>query len=76
MIVEHGHEATAKGKAKMESWHVRYGSICTLGEKASRSPPRSSCPKSQEKFITVSKCYDDEPRRHPHPEPRRRPNTS
>ena len=38
MIVEHGHEATAKGKAKMESWHVRHGSIYTFGEEGGPIP--------------------------------------
>jgi len=32
MIPEHAHFATAKGPAKMESWHPRHGSICTFGE--------------------------------------------
>jgi D-lyxose ketol-isomerase len=57
MIVEHGHEATAKGKAKMESWHVRNGSIYTLGEEGEPLPATLKLPKSQEKFITVSKYY-------------------
>jgi D-lyxose ketol-isomerase len=57
MIVEHGHEATAKGKAKMESWHVRYGDICTLGEEGEPLPAEVKLPKSQAKFITVSKGY-------------------
>ena len=56
MIVEHGHEATAKGKAKMESWHVRHGLIYTLGEEGGPLPAELTLPKSQEKFITVSKC--------------------
>ena len=57
MIVEHGHEATAKGKAKMESWQVRYGSICTLGEVGDPLPAELKLPPSQAKFITVSKGY-------------------
>ena len=61
MIVEHGHEATAKGKAKMESWHVRNGSIYTLGEEGGPIPAEVKLPKSQEKFITVSKCYEMKP---------------
>ena len=56
MIVEHGHEATAKGKAKMESWHVRYGSIYTMGEEGGPIPPELKLAKSQAQFITVSKC--------------------
>ena len=61
MIVEHGHDATAKGKAKMESWHVRHGSICTFGEEGGPIPAGLKLPKSQAKFITVSKCYEMEP---------------
>ena len=57
MIVEHGHESTAKGKAKMESWHVRYGSICTIGEEGEPLPAEVKLPKSQEKYITLSKGY-------------------
>ncbi len=57
MIVEHAHEATAKGKAKMESWHVRYGSICTIGEEGEPLPAEVKLPKSQAKFITLSKGY-------------------
>jgi D-lyxose ketol-isomerase len=58
MIVEHGHEATAKGKAKMESWHVRHGSIYTFGEEGGPIPAGVTLPKSQEKFITAKKCYE------------------
>jgi len=61
MIVEHGHEATAKGKAKMESWHVRHGSIYTFGEEGEAIPAGVSLPKSQEKYITVKKCYEMNP---------------
>lgn len=61
MIVEHGHEATAKGKAKMESWHVRHGGIYTLGEEGGPIPADLKLPKSQEKFITVTKCYEMKP---------------
>jgi D-lyxose ketol-isomerase len=57
MIVEHAHEATTKGKAKMESWHVRHGSIYTLGEEGNPLPPELKLPKSQEKAISVSKYY-------------------
>ncbi len=61
MIVEHGHEATAKGKAKMESWHVRNGSIYTFGEEGNPIPAGVTLPKSQENFITVKKCYEMQP---------------
>lgn len=61
MIVEHAHEATAKGPAKMESWHVRHGGIYTLGEEGHPLPPSLKLPKSQEKYITVSKYYEMKP---------------
>jgi D-lyxose ketol-isomerase len=57
MIVEHAHEATAKGKAKMESWHVRYGRICTVGEEGEPLPPEVKLPKSQAQYITLSKGH-------------------
>ena len=57
MIVEHAHEATGKGKAKMESWQVRHGNIYALGEEGDPIPASVVLPKSQEKFITVKKCY-------------------
>ena len=58
MIVEHGHEATAKGQPKMESWHVRHGSILTFGEEGGPIPPGVRLPASQEKHITVRQCYE------------------
>jgi hypothetical protein len=57
MIVEHAHAATAKGKAKMESWHVRNGGIFTFGEEGNPIPAGVTLPASQEKYITVKKCY-------------------
>ena len=61
MIVEHAHEPTPKGKAKMESWHVRHGSILTFGEEGGPIPRGVQLPKSQEKYITVNKCYEMQP---------------
>ena len=58
MIVEHGHVATDKGKAKMESWHPLYGNIYCLGETGDPIPAGVVLPKSQEKFITVKKCTE------------------
>lgn len=61
MIVEHGHEATPKGQAKMESWHVRHGSIYTFGEEGGPLPPGVTLPPSQEQHITARKCYEMQP---------------
>jgi hypothetical protein len=58
MIVEHGHIATDKGKAKMESWHPRHGNIYCMGETGGELPAGVVLPKSQEKFITVKKCTE------------------
>lgn len=58
MIVEHGHEATPKGQPKMESWHVRHGSVRTFGEEGDPLPPGFQLPPSQEKHITVRKSYE------------------
>lgn len=58
MIVEHAHVATAKGKAKMESWHVRNGSIYNVGEEGGQLPSAFKIPASQEKYVTVSKGYE------------------
>lgn len=61
MIVEHAHEATAKGPPKMETWHVRHGSILTFGEEGNLVPPGVQLPASQEKYITARKCYEMQP---------------
>ena len=58
MIVEHSHEKTAKGPAKMESWQVRHGSVHAFGEEGEPKPADLLLPKSQEKFMTVNKCYE------------------
>jgi hypothetical protein len=58
MIVEHGHNATDKGKPKMESWHPRNGSIYCFGETGGEIPAGVVLPKSQEKFITVKHCTE------------------
>ena len=34
LIPEHWHEATEKGRAKMEGWHLRYGSVTLYSEGA------------------------------------------
>ncbi len=61
MIVEHAHEATAKGKPKMETWHIRNGSIYNFGEEGGAIPAGVTLPKSQDKFITVKKCNELHP---------------
>jgi hypothetical protein len=58
MIVEHWHVATDKGKAKMESWHPRHGSIFCMGETGGEVPAGVVLPKSQAEFITVKKCTE------------------
>jgi len=52
MIVEHKHIKT-DNPAKMETWHVRGGSIFNFGE-GETTPENPITPKSQEEFITVS----------------------
>jgi D-lyxose ketol-isomerase len=52
MIAEHSHVAT-KYKPKMETWHVRYGSIFNFGE-GETTPNNPKTPESQKDFITVS----------------------
>lgn len=57
MIVEHAHVKTAKAGPKKESWHVRHGSIYTMGEGKPTNPMPIKLPKSQaEKYITVKHC--------------------
>ncbi len=56
MIVEHRHVET-QYPAKMESWHVRHGSIFTFGEgEATANNPKT--PESQKDFITVSHALE------------------
>ncbi len=52
MIVEHKHLET-EHPAKMESWHVRYGSISSFGE-GDETAGNPKTPKSQKDFITVN----------------------
>lgn len=52
MIVEHSHMKT-ENSAKMESWHVRHGSIYNFGE-GETTPNNPKTPESQKDFITVS----------------------
>ncbi len=58
MIVEHKHNVSVEGPAKMESWHVRHGQIHTFGEgEPTRNLP-CRLPQSQLKVdaITVRAC--------------------
>ena len=52
MIVEHKHVKTGN-PAKMETWHVRNGSIYNFGE-GETTPNNPKTPESQKDFITVS----------------------
>ena len=56
MIAEHGHVKTDIAKAKMEAWHVRHGSIFTLGEGEPTNPMPVELPESQKDFITSKHC--------------------
>jgi D-lyxose ketol-isomerase len=58
MIVEHAHVETAKAKPKMESWHVRHGSVYCFGETGGDLPAGVVLPKSQESYITVRRCSE------------------
>jgi D-lyxose ketol-isomerase len=58
MIVEHKHNVSVEGPAKMEAWHVRHGQIHTFGEgEPTRNLP-CRLPESQLKAdgITVRTC--------------------
>ncbi len=58
MIVEHRHNVSSEGPAKMESWHVRYGMIHTFGEGEPTKDLPCKLPESQlkAKAITVRCC--------------------
>lgn len=58
MIVEHGHNVSKDGPAKIESWHVRHGLIHTFGEGDPTTPLPCTLPESQLKCngITVRHC--------------------
>lgn len=55
MIPEHSHHPT-DSPAKMESWHVRYGSIYNFGEGVDNRPFPVQIPESQLKFSHVNHC--------------------
>lgn len=58
MIVEHKHNVSREGPAKMESWHVRHGMIHTFGEGKETTDPPCRLPESQLKAggITARCC--------------------
>lgn len=47
MIPEHGHDDCEQAPSKMESWHVRHGSLVTFGEGEDNGPPPCIVPQSQ-----------------------------
>jgi D-lyxose ketol-isomerase len=51
MIPEHQHLATAKGPAKMESWHPRHGMIHTFGEGDETPDLLNKIPESQRAIV-------------------------
>jgi hypothetical protein len=59
MIVEHRHNKSIDGPAKMESWHVRHGMIHTFGEGEPTKDLPCRLPKSQLAVggITARRCY-------------------
>jgi len=58
MIVEHRHNVSSEGPAKMESWHVRHGMIHTFGEGEPTADLPCRLPESQlsANGITVRCC--------------------
>ena len=58
MIVEHSHAKVPEGPAKMETWHVRHGSIYTFGEGERTKDLPCTLPASQLEAdgITVFNC--------------------
>ncbi len=62
MIAEHAHQATSKGKAKMEAWHVRHAMIYTFGEGEETKPCPVKLPDSQlDGGISVKNCTPLQP---------------
>ncbi len=59
MIVEHLHKVSAEGAAKMESWHVRHGTIHTFGEGEPTQDLPCRLPESQLRAngITARRCH-------------------
>ena len=56
MIPEHCHVATAKGPAKMESWHPRRGMIYTFGEGEPTPGLLGKIPQSQRALVKSRHC--------------------
>ena len=56
MIPEHSHLATAKGAAKMESWHPRRGMIYTFGEGDPTPEFIEKIPPSQRDLVKSRHC--------------------
>ena len=56
MIPEHCHVPTAKGAAKMESWHPRHGKIYTFGEGEPTPEYLDKIPASQRAIVKSRRC--------------------
>ncbi len=56
MIAEHCHLETAKGAAKMESWHPRHGMIYTFGEGEPTPDLLEKIPPSQRGLVKSRRC--------------------
>jgi len=53
MVPQHQHLKTPIAAPKMESWHVRYGSIYTYGEGTPTSPMKAKIPALEAPYVTV-----------------------
>lgn len=51
MIAEHAHASTQLARAKMESWHVRYGEAFMFGEEGVPPPSSFQIPESQKTTV-------------------------
>jgi len=56
MIPEHRHLPTEEAPAKMESWHVRYGTVYNWSEGEETIPAISAPPASQKDTIVCKQC--------------------
>ncbi len=53
MVPQHRHERTAAAAPKMESWHVRYGTVYAYGEGVATPKPAVTVPAAEKPHTTV-----------------------